>query len=104
MKTKIENTVKGIPFVSHVDQEQRPILNDVEKFIKSVYDGGYHGNYNDISRSGIFKRLGYQYNLRPYLKKYIVKNYYGQIFEMYAPNKTAIRKCEGNNIVYAIEL
>lgn len=96
--------VTGVPFVAHVNQENRPTLNDVDAFIKSVYNGGYHGNYIDVSKTGILRRLGYQYNLRDYLKKYIVKDYYGNIFEMYAPNKMAVRKCEGNNVRYIIEI
>jgi hypothetical protein len=94
-------SITGFPFVSHVDQDARPTIT-TEK-ISQIFGGGYHTNFHDVSRTGMLKIMGYKYNLRPYLKQYLVKQY-GSWQEYYAPNKTALRKCLHGAIDKIVEL
>jgi predicted RNase H-related nuclease YkuK (DUF458 family) len=80
--------IKGTPFVSHVDQESTP---EIEIDIKSIYESKSHSFLCDMHRWGFVKRMGYIYDLKPYLTKYVVKQY-GHWQEYYAPNKTLLRK------------
>lgn len=73
-------TVTGYPFVSNVDQNARP-----EKTfnLDSLPTSAFHG--------GQYRDRGFQFDLRPFLKVYVVKQY-GSWHEYLAPNKTILRK------------
>jgi hypothetical protein len=93
--------VTGYPFVSHVDQEAKPTIENVQDFLKRAYVRFYTNNQNIIS-TGYYKNMGYAYNLRPFLTLYIYKQY-GQWNEAYAPNKTMLRQVIGGRIDKIIE-
>jgi hypothetical protein len=102
METK---QIIGVPFVAHVDQEAKPILTDAKAFIDSVYlTGGYHGNLFDMLRYARIKRMGYVYDFKGLMKRYVYKDYYGSLYEAYAPNKTYLRKAVRGKLQYIIEL
>lgn len=84
----MENIVIGYPFVGHVDQSLRPTLNI--DFLKRAYVRNYTNNENLI-KHGCYKLMGYRYDFKPYLKKYLYKQY-GEWREAYAPTKTLLRK------------
>ena len=93
MTTTNHNTAKiliGRPFVSHVDQSAKPVIENPIEFLKRNYTK-FNGNLFNIQRNGKYKLMGYEYDLRPYLKKYLYKQY-GQWSEVYAPNKTTLRQ------------
>lgn len=77
----------GKPFVAHVDQTFRPILN--MNFLKKAYVRSYTNNDNLLT-FGVYKSMGYAYDFRPHLKKFLYKQY-GEWNECFAPNKTALR-------------
>jgi hypothetical protein len=83
----MENFVVGYPFVSHVDQSALPRIEDVKDFLAKQYSGSYSTFY----MSGCYKSLGYLYDFRPFLKRFVYKQY-GTWSEAYAPNKTALRR------------
>lgn len=105
MKTKtilkgLPVIVKGYPFVSHVEQ----------KVVEGAFDlglifdpKGYHSNQSNAMGYGVVRVMGYKYDLRAYLKKYIIKTDWG-IQEYYAPNKTTLRKLMHTKVHYIIEL
>lgn len=66
--------------------------------------GATHSQYYNLTRGGFIKYMGWLYDFRDELKKYIVKDGYGNLSEMYAPNKTSIRKGYGSAIEYIIEI
>ena len=76
----------GYPFVAHVKQDERPEIENPNEWLKKNYI-----NSDNVSRYGYYKLMGYQFNFRPYLKLYIYKQY-EQWSEIYAPNKTMLRK------------
>lgn len=86
---KIE-TVIGCPFVAHVNQEERPVIDNPAEFITVVYSKGYHSALSTMLSSGVYKYMGYRYDFRPLLQKYLYKQH-GMWSEVYAPNKTSLR-------------
>jgi len=97
---KTEKNVIGYPFVDHVDQDYRPSLPI--DFLNEAYTRFYTNNENLINH-GYYKSLGYIYDFKPYLKKYLYKQY-GSWYEAYAPNKTKLRSVIFGKIDRIIEL
>lgn len=93
-------TIIGYPFVDHVDQQARPTLT--KDFLKRAYVRFYSNN-NNLIRYGVYRLMGYEYNFKPYLKKYLYKQY-GNWHEAYAPNKTTLRAVIGGRIDKIMEL
>jgi hypothetical protein len=81
-------TIKGYAFVSHVDNSIQPEYNFD---LKNIYSSSCHSFLNNLQEYGYIKLMGYLYNVKPYLKKYVV-NQYGSWRQYYAPNKTLLRK------------
>lgn len=98
----MENSVAGYAFVNHVDQTAKPTISEPKEFLKRAYVRFYTNNDNLI-RFGCYKLMGYKYDFRPYLKKYLYKQY-GEWSEAYAPNKTLLRQVIGGKIDKIIEL
>lgn len=95
-----EVQVIGYPFVSHVNQDARPTLGI--DFLKRAYVR-FSTNNDNLIRYGYYRLMGYQYNFRPHLKKFLYKQY-GDWQEAYAPNKTALRKAVYGRIDKIVEL
>ena len=98
MKTK--EIITGYPFVDHVDQDSRPELSI--DFLDKAYTRFYTNNENLVNY-GYYKLMGYKYDFKPYLKKYLYKQY-GSWREAYAPNKTKLRGVVFGKIDRIIEL
>lgn len=98
----MENSVIGYAFVNHVDTKVNPKINDPKEFLKRAYVRFYTNNDN-LVRFGYYRLMGYQYDFKPYLKKYLYKQY-GDWREAYAPNKTLLRQVIGGRIEQIIEL
>ena len=98
-----KKTVIGYPFVDTVDQDARPILIDPVGFLKNVFGSGYHSSLHTVRTTGFYKSMGYRYNLKSFLKQYLYKQYDGW-FEVYAPNKTLLRKTITGKIIRIVEL
>ena len=100
MKNNLLQSVIGYAFVSHVDNTIKPTA---QIDIAAIYNGGYHSQFMNVAQSGIYKNMGYAYNLRPYLKRYLVKQY-GNWNEYFAPNKTMLRKSMHGKIDKIVEI
>ena len=92
--------VKGTAFVSHVDNSVTPTH---EFNLGNIFFKGCSFHLNEVSRTGYAKLMGYRYNLKPFLKKYLYKQY-GQWNEYFAPNKTMLRRSVYGSIDKIIEL
>lgn len=99
MKNK-DAIITGLPFVPHVDQQARPTLKI--DFLDKAYNLFFTNNSNLI-QYGCYKLMGYKYDFKPYLKKYLYKQH-GQWSEAYAPNKTKLRAVVYGNVEKIIEL
>ena len=98
----MENSVIGYAFVNHVDTKATPVISDAVEFLKRAYVR-YFTNNDNLIRFGCYKLMGYQYDFRPFLKKYLYKQY-GSWYEAYAPNKTLLRQVTYGRIEQIIEL
>lgn len=94
--------VIGQPFVDYVNQTDKPIIENPKEFLKRAYVRFYTNN-NNLIMYGHYKLMGYEYDFKPYLKKYLYKQY-GDWREGYAPNKTMLRQVIGGRIEKIIEL
>lgn len=99
----MSNVIIGRPFVGHVDQEKKPIIENAKEFLKRKFSGGYAFGLDNLLRSGVYKEMGYVFNFQGHLKKYLYKQY-GQWSEAYAPNKTMLRKSVYGRIDRIIEI
>ena len=97
---KKNEVLTGYPFVDHVDQDLRPELS--VDFLDKAYTMYYTNNQNLINY-GYYKVMGYIYDFRPYLKKYLYKQY-DVWHEAFAPNKTSLRRVIYGRIEKIIEL
>jgi hypothetical protein len=96
-------TIAGYPFVSHVNQENRPVITNPADFLAKVYGRGFHSALPDMLSSGVYKRMGYCYDFGPLLQKYLYKQH-GMWLEVYAPNKTSLRAAIHGHIEKIVDL
>lgn len=65
-------------------------LDDPKSFLRERYSGKFMFGLDDLKKSGMYRLMGWQYDFRPFLKRYLVKQY-GSWYECYAPNRTLLR-------------
>lgn len=88
---KTQATVEFWKFVSwEVPAPINTIENPVE-FLHRKYNSRFAFGMDNILNTGIFKLGGYAYDLRPWLKLYLIKQY-GNWHQHYAPNKKLLKK------------
>ena len=99
----MKNEVIGYPFVGHVNQSSRPKIEKPIEFLNHHYHSGYSGAISNLLNSGVYKSMGYCYDFKPYLKRFVYKQY-GNWTEAYAPNKTKLRKAVYGRIDEIVEI
>lgn len=62
-----------------------------EEFLKSKYQRGCIFGLDCLQNSACYRYLGWQFNFRPFLKRYLVRQSGCGWVEYYAPSKTALR-------------
>lgn len=95
-------TITGYPFVSHVDQQARPIITDVDEEIKRIFNR-HHSLGEQVLRQGRYKLMGYYYDFKPHLNLFLYRQY-DSWQEAYAPNRTTLRKMVYGKIDRIIKL
>lgn len=94
-------------FAFHDNVKPHPpdLLQGIEpkEFILNLYKQGIRFSYHNLLSRGIIQSLGYEFDFRDHLKKYLYKQY-GRWDEGYAPNKTLLRKAVYGTIDKIIEL
>ena len=98
----MSNSVTGYPFVDHVDQSARPTISDPKEFLKRAYVAGFTNNDNLI-RYGAYRRMGYRYDFKAFMKQYVYKQY-DSWYEAWAPNKTLLRQVIGGKITKIVQI
>jgi len=91
---------EGRAFVAHVDNSITPTK---EFDLNVIFDKGCNFYLDNVRREGRAKLLGYSYNLKPFLKKYLYKQY-GNWEECFAPNKTMLRRSIYGKVDKIIEM
>ena len=83
-------------FVTNTNNKniRQDILKNPSSFVKEKLQGSkYNFGTVDIMNTGIYKEMGYKYDLRPFLKHYVYHKYNWE--DIYALNKTNVRKLVG---------
>ena len=78
-------------FTGTAKKENKRNITDIKAFLKTKFENPYAFGTSNISSRGVYKEMGWGYDFRPNLKKFLVKQY-GTWHEIYAPNKTLARK------------
>jgi hypothetical protein len=79
------------------------ILKNPEKLLAKMLDSKYNFGAYNIKSDGIYMEMGWKYDFRPFLKRYVYKQY-GSWHESYAINKTNLRKLIHGRIDKIIEI
>ena len=98
----MENSITGYPFVDHVDQTARPVINNAKQYLNNAFVNGYSA-VTDIQRSGRVRIAGYVFDFSPLLRTFLYKQY-GSWHEAKAPNKTTLRKSIYGKIDRIVEI
>lgn len=98
-------TISAFKFSSTATSDQPNILQNksAEQFIKEKYQNQFNFGTNNLIKTGFYKIMGWRFDFRPFLKKFLYKQY-GQWTEIYAPNKTAVRTVTYGRIDKIVEL
>lgn len=96
--------MKVYPFVKNADEKYKRTRETCGYDPKEIVESRTHSQYFFITMHGVCKCMGWAYDFRDELHRYIVKDGQGQLFEMYAPNKTSLRKGFGSRIDYIVEV
>lgn len=81
------------------DIERAPLLFAREKLSGSPHDFGV----DEIMQHGIYKEMGFTYDLRPYLKHFVYKQAGGSWHEAYALNRANLRHLIYGRITQILE-
>jgi hypothetical protein len=102
-QTKKTQKVRFYKFSTSATETPPFYIDDPKGFLLSKYTKQNRFNNDNLTKYGIYKRAGWLYDLKPYLKKYVVKQY-DQWSESYAPNKTILRNVTYGTIQNIIEI
>ncbi len=79
-------------------------LSTVAQFLKSKYETDFAFGQDNILRRGCYLLSGWQFDFKPFLKKYWAQHIDGSISQYYAPNKSLLRKAVSRRLVKIIEI
>lgn len=102
-QTETSNKVQFYKFSQYATSEQTLNIDNPVEFIKSKYSNPFNFGVDNLKRYGIYKLHGWVYNLKPYMNKYIVKQY-DTWSEYYAINKTTLRNTINGKIDKIIDI
>lgn len=97
--------VKAIAFNERAISDN--IKKDIEQnplgFLTKTLSNRFNFGVDNIMQTGIYRELAWAYDLRPFLRKFVYKQY-GSWREIYALNKTNVRKLVGGKIAQIVEI
>lgn len=97
-------------YYKFVKWEAAPIETVLQDRIPAAlveYDNGNKKPFNNLqiaTTDPYYKRGGWCFSLRPYLRRFWVKTKYYGILEYYAVNKSAIRKELKSDVIEIVEI
>lgn len=101
---KNNKLVQAVSFTNNTDKKE--IKKDIEtepiEFLKGRLTSAHNFGVWNIMRTGIYREMGWSYDLRPFLRSYVYKQY-GAWHEVYALNKTNLRKLVSGRIEKVLE-
>lgn len=91
-------------FNPDIQVEKPECIPDITHIKKWYYSGILGFNGIDVARTGIYKIGGWAFDFRDEMKKFVVKFTDGDISEMWAPNKTSLRKSVSRKVKYILDI
>ena len=93
-------TADGVRYWCFVDHEPLHFIGNPQLFcgktagqwLSERYSDRCSYGVHDLMDRGIYRYGGWAFDLRPFMKKYMYRDYDGRILEAWAPNKTLLRK------------
>ena len=77
-----------------------PTFEDIKRYYE--FESNFY--LQNLKDHGLIRSGGWAFSFRDELKKYVVKCLNGMLFEMWAPNKTLLRKNVHYKISYILEI
>lgn len=62
------------------------------QWLSDKYSAGYALGVTTLMRSGVYRYGGWEFDIRPFMKRYMYRDCDDRIQEAWAPNKTLLRK------------
>ena len=78
-------------FTGDAKAKHKKKIGDAKSFLKEKFSNQFNFGTDNLSSRGEYREMGWSYNFRPHLKKFLIKQH-GSWQEIYAPNKTLARK------------
>ena len=85
------NPVGCWDFTGRAKEEYKIVIGDPENFLERNYDEGYNSQRAQLQRHGTYKYMGWEYDFRPFMNRYLVKMY-GDWSEYWAPSEELLRR------------
>jgi hypothetical protein len=97
--------VKAYKFSASASDECPDILHGMtpQEFLKAKYERGCIFGLDYLKQGGSYRFMGWSFDFTPYLKHYVFKQYcHWQ--DVWAPNKTALKKSTYGRIDKVVEI
>lgn len=78
-------------FTGKAKEENKIDFKEPGEFLKRKFEKGCIFGQDNLLRTGTYKEMGWSYDFKPFLKRFLVKQY-GNWSEYYCLNKTTLRK------------
>jgi hypothetical protein len=85
------NTVRCYAFSETATEKPPMEIENPKQFLTDKYDRGCFFGLDNLQKFGCYKLSGWSYDFRPFLKRFVVKQY-DSWQEYFAPNKTLLRR------------
>ncbi len=111
MNYTISKTKEGIEYRAFVENPKTiPEIfslcdgDNIEDWLEEKYSSSSNFGVDHLLKEGCYRKGGWLFDLRPYLKKYIIKEPYGFLHMAYAPSVYLLRRVDNLNSLVKIAL
>lgn len=95
--------IRVYDFTGRALEQNKKEIENAQEFLIEKFSNAFNFGTDNLIHSGIYKLMGWAYDCRPFLKKYLYKQY-GDWREVYSPNKTMLRKVIHGKIDKIVEI
>ena len=90
---------------SETAKEKPELKGKNEKdFLINLYSNKFNFGFINVKSNGIYRLLGWAFDFRPFLKKYVYKTYAYGLEEGYFLNRKELRRLAGSKVLYIKEI
>ena len=86
--------------------EEKPKLKgkSEEDFLINLYSNKFNFGFMNLKETGIYRLMGWAFDFKPFLKKYVYKTRAYGLEEGYFLNKSDLRRLTGSRVLYIKEI